>query len=226
MNIKKIANELRGFKTKGSLMGLGAGLGLGTVKGVYDAYKENQQNSDRDLKDKLKVYLKNVGINAGIGGAIGTGLGLTGDVLAKKYFNINPKIKNPPGEDHTEFFSLLDNLAEKYKKDEQAYQMHKSNIVGDDASDLKNKIEKMINEKYGKHGGRPWLSLPSELRGNSFFKIKAYLEKNNIPYDPSKPALHQLEKIFEAQAAEEAKKHFEILRNAAINEGTGGTIGA
>lgn len=224
MNIKKIANELRGFKTKGSLMGLGAGLGLGTVKGVYDAYKENQQNSDRDLKDKLKVYLKNVGVNAGIGGAIGAGLGLTGEALAKKYFNINPKIKNPPGEDHTEFFSILNDIAEKYKKNEQAHRMHDMTIGVDDW-DLSRKIEKMITEKYGKRGRAPRLSLPAELKGRSIFQIKAYMEKNNIPYDPSKPALHQLERIFQAQAAAKAKEHFEILRNTAINEGTGGTIG-
>jgi hypothetical protein len=104
-------------------------------------------------------------------------------------------------DDYCEFWPVLDASIADYKEKMLAYIIYQQVIKGIYPRDILTSLE----DRYGKAGGRPWLSLPQEWKWKSYFGIRAWMETRKLPFDESQPALHQLEMLLEKEVFTEAK---------------------
>lgn len=115
--------------------------------------------------------------------------------LVKEAFN------SPLNVDYTEFWDVLDTSIADYRAKLLPYVISQQIVAGHYPSHILPSLE----DRFGKAGGSPWLSLPQEWQGRSAYGIRAWMDLQNMPFDESRPALHQLEILLEKEVFIEAK---------------------
>jgi len=121
----------------------------------------------------------------------------------------NP-LRSSRKEDFREFWTVLEASIATYKSKMLPYVINDQIVAGK----YPQSILPLLEQKYGKAGGTPWLSIPQEWKGRSAYGIRAWMEVNKMPFDENLPALHQLEILLEKEVQAEAK----TLMEAAANE--------
>ena len=114
-------------------------------------------------------------------------------------------------EEHTELWAVLEDAIASYKKKQLAYAIRQEVLSGN----YPDSVVKSLEQLYGKAEGCPYLSLPQVWQSKSAEGIRAWMLKNNLPYNDELPALLQLGKQLEEHLQEDAK----AILGKAINGG-------
>ena len=110
-------------------------------------------------------------------------------------------ISLPNEDENHQFWNVLDASIADYKAKMLAYIIRQQIIEDIYPRDLLPTLE----DRYGKAGGCPWLSLPEEWQWKSYLGIRAWMETRKLPFDENQPALQQLEMLLEKEVFAEAK---------------------
>lgn len=104
-------------------------------------------------------------------------------------------------ERHADLWVALETAKVSYEKKQLPYAIRQEVLSGNYPDVILSNLE----ATYGKSEGRPYLSLPREWRSGFAEGVRAWMVKNDFPYDESLPALHQLELLLEKRVRQEAK---------------------